>query len=185
MTGVQTCALPISGRRKALAMIGLFLGIFIILLQFSRHRDARKTSFALLGLAVGGFGMLSSLGDGMSGASGYGSYSERGGSTFDNAWERFYDLGLASVGWAIDQVGILGLGAGAVSQGSQHFGVPEELTGAAEGGLGKIIVELGIPGLVVATWVLWMLAKTVRRLLAQTDRASSEASTTADRKSVV
>ena len=172
-------AIFLTGRRKALAMIGLFLGIFIILLQFSRHRDLRKTSFALLGLAVGGFGMLSSLGDGMSGASGYGSYAERGGSTFEGAWERFYDLGLASVGWAIDQVGFLGLGAGAVSQGSQHFGVPEELTGAAEGGLGKIIVELGIPGLVIVTWVLWMLAKTVRRLLAQTDRASGEASAVA------
>ena len=44
-------------------MIALFVGIFIILLQFSRHRDARKASFALLGLAISVLGMLSYLGE--------------------------------------------------------------------------------------------------------------------------
>ena len=172
-------AIYLTGRRKALAMIGLFVGILIILLQFSRHRDARKTSFALLGLALGVIGMLAYMGEDLSDASAFRSYADRGSSTFDGAWERFYNLGLGSVGWAVDQVGILGLGAGAVSQGSQHFGVEESMTGAAEGGLGKIIVELGIPGLVIVTWVLWIIAKTIRRLLAQTDRTSGQASTTA------
>lgn len=176
---VLVLAIYLTGRRKALVMIGLFIGIFIILLQFSQHRDARKTGFALIGLAVGALGMVFYLGEDLSEASAFRSYADRGSSTFDGAWDRFFTLGVGSVGWAIDQVGFLGLGAGAVSQGSQHFGVEGEIAGAAEGGLGKIIVELGIPGLVIVTWVLWIVARTVRRLLALTDRTSGEASTTA------
>ena len=169
----------LTGRRKALAMVGLFVGILAVLLQFSRHQGARKTSVALFGVAASAIGTLYYVGGDLSDASTFRAYAERGGSTFDSAWERFYGLGIGSVGWAIDQVGFLGIGAGAVSQGGQHFGVDESLTGAAEGGLGKIIVELGVPGLVIVTWVLWIVAKTLRGLLAQVDRLSGDASATA------
>ncbi len=169
-------AIYLTGRRKALALIALFMGILIVLVHFSRHRDARKAGFALIGVAVGVFGIFLFLSEDLSDSSAFQAYSERGGSTFDDALDRFYSLGLASAGWAIDQVGFLGLGAGAVSQGSQHFGVDAEMTGAAEGGLGKIIVELGIPGLIVSAWLLWVLARVIRRLLAHTDRVGSGAS---------
>ncbi len=165
----------LTGRRKALATIGLFVGIFAVLLQYSRHRDARKASYALFGVAASAIATLYYIGADLSEATTFQVYAQRGGSTYEDAWDRFYMLGIGSVVSAIDQVGFLGLGAGAVSQGAQHFGGDESIAGAAEGGLGKIIVELGIPGLIVITWVLWIMAKTVRRLLAQMDRVGGEA----------
>ena len=72
-------------------------------------------------------------------------------------------------------MGFFGLGAGVVSQGGQHFGVDEQLAGAAEGGLGKVIVELGIPGLIILTWVLSVIIRTVRKLLALAQNSSGEA----------
>jgi hypothetical protein len=52
--------------------------------------------------------------------------------------------------WAYDRFGPLGAGLGVGTQGTQHFS--GEISGAAEGGLGKITVELGIPGLFVMGW---------------------------------
>lgn len=158
-------AIYLTGRRKALAMIGLFVGIFVILLQFSRNRDARSASIALIGLAVGILSMLFYLTDDTSEDSPYRPYTARASTVYGDAWERFSELGLGSIGMAIYRVGFFGLGTGVVSQGGQHFGVDAELAGAAEGGLGKIIVELGIPGLIVLVWVLYVIARTIRSQL--------------------
>ena len=173
-------AIYLTGRRKALAMVALFSGILIVLLHFSRNRDARKAGVALTGVAVVAFGMLFNLPGDLTAGTSYGVYAERGQSLAGDAWERFYKLGLASVGGAIDAAGFLGYGAGVVSQGGQHFGGGQEFeavaaVGAAEGGLGKIIVELGIPGLLVLAWVLWVFAGAVRKLLAGTDPATGSA----------
>jgi O-antigen ligase len=55
--------------------------------------------------------------------------------------------------WAYDGYGFLGAGLGVGTQGTQHFGGGGAMAGAAEGGLGKIAVELGIPGLLVTGWI--------------------------------
>jgi hypothetical protein len=72
-------------------------------------------------------------------------------------------------------VGPWGLGAGSVSQGTQHFG------GAfgsarynAEGGLGKITVELGVPGLLLAMLSALLIARSLRRALAVVAKADPE-----------
>ncbi len=67
--------------------------------------------------------------------------------------DRFVDLGLEPVQWAIEGFGWLGGGLGIASQGAQHFGGGAEVFGGAgEGGLGKITAELGVPGLLIALW---------------------------------
>jgi hypothetical protein len=61
------------------------------------------------------------------------------------------------------------LGVG--TQGTQHFGGGEEgIGGAAEGGLGKITLELGIPGLFLMGWFgisvfrqLWRIMRAASR----------------------
>jgi hypothetical protein len=53
--------------------------------------------------------------------------------------------------WAYDYYGLLGAGLGMGTQGAQHFGGGEQA--AAEGGLGKITLELGIPGLFLMGWI--------------------------------
>jgi hypothetical protein len=66
--------------------------------------------------------------------------------------------------WAMDGYGWMGGGLGIGSQGAQHFGA--EPSGAAEGGLGKLTVELGVPGLFLIAWVLWRGLRFVSRILA-------------------
>lgn len=168
-------AIYLTGRRKALGMIVVFTGLLIVLLQFSRRRDARSTGIALLGVAAAAVVAASFLSDNLADGAGFRAYSERGDSAVGDAWERFYSLGISSLGWAIDAAGFFGAGAGVISQGGQHFGSDENLAGAGEGGLAKIIIELGVPGLVVVTWVLTVLVRTVRRLLAFADQSSAQA----------
>jgi hypothetical protein len=71
------------------------------------------------------------------------------------------------VGWAWNAGGFFGIGAGAASQGSQHFATEGliEMRGAAEGGLGKIVLELGMPGLVLALLAAALIARNLRRVL--------------------
>jgi hypothetical protein len=67
--------------------------------------------------------------------------------------DRFVDLGLEPVRWAVEGFGWFGGGLGVASQGAQHFGGGAGVFGGAgEGGLGKITAELGVPGLVIVLW---------------------------------
>jgi hypothetical protein len=98
-----------------------------------------------------------------------------GATGFADAPDRFSSLGLASVGWAFDQYGLAGAGAGTGSQGGQHFAGEAELVGgAAEGGLGKVTAELGLPGLLAAAWLLIALVWALWRGRAEAQRLSPE-----------
>ena len=57
--------------------------------------------------------------------------------------------------WAYRRVGVFGGGLGIASQGSYLFNVSNIAGGSGEGGLGKIMVELGLPGLVCIIWLVW------------------------------
>jgi hypothetical protein len=85
--------------------------------------------------------------------------------------ERFQQLGLAPVRWAIDSFGVWGAGLGTGSQGTQHF-TRTVKSGAAEGGLGKITMELGVPGLVAIFFLAAAFARYLWRLLTSLSRAS-------------
>jgi hypothetical protein len=74
-------------------------------------------------------------------------YLDRTGTVFGDMQNRFLQLGLAPFLWAYNWFGLLGGGAGIGTQGVQNFGVAGEYIGAAEGGIGKIMLELGLPGL--------------------------------------
>jgi hypothetical protein len=56
--------------------------------------------------------------------------------------------------YVIQQNGLLGAGAGLGSQGAQHFGGGSDVVGlAAEGGLGKVLAELGVLGVLLLCWL--------------------------------
>ena len=89
----------------------------------------------------------------------FGLYVARGVSVFGDAWDRMYNLGLMPVTWAYNRTGLLGGGVGIGSQGTQHFGGGGAIFGgAAEGGLGKIMLELGILGLFILPWLAYATA---------------------------
>lgn len=83
----------------------------------------------------------------------YNIYMARSKTVFEALPDRFTELGLAPVMWAYGWFGIFGGGVGIGTQGVQHLAEMGDHIGAAEGGLGKIALELGFPGLFIAGWL--------------------------------
>jgi hypothetical protein len=144
--------------------VASFLAVYFAILYYFRHRAGKKSLIAVCVPGVAAVAVALAI---MPAGASFRPYIDRGQTVFGGVGERFTDLGLASVGWAIYRGGFLGLGAGAGSQGTQHFfeGGAVIAGGAAEGGLGKVAVELGIPGLILVSWALILVARNVWRVL--------------------
>jgi hypothetical protein len=153
----------LTGRRKMLVIVATYLAVYLALLFYYRHRSGRRA--LLLVCALSGALVAPALSMAPGGGA-FQPYIARGQTVFGGASDRFTDLGLASVGWGLAAGGFFGLGAGAGSQGTQHFaGGSAIAAGAAEGGLGKVAVELGIPGLVLVVIAIVLVGRNVRRTL--------------------
>jgi len=70
----------------------------------------------------------------------------------------------------IDQFGIMGAGLGSATQGVRHITGQDLNVGWQEGGLGKLAVELGLPGLVAVAFFGWVLFRTLFTLSVIPDR---------------
>lgn len=153
----------LTGRRKMLVIVATYLAIYLSLLFYYRHRSGRRILFLVCVLCAAFLGTARSM---AFSEGSYRPYLDRGQTAFGDAAARFTDLGLGSVGWAIAAGGFFGLGAGAGSQGTQHFSSGlGAASGAAEGGLGKVAVELGVPGLVLVVIAFILVARNVRLAL--------------------
>lgn len=102
----------------------------------------------------------------------YSLYVARSQSVFNEAPARFVELGIAPITWAYERFGFLGAGLGVGTQGAQYLGGRGEDAGAAEGGLGKITLELGIPGLLVMGWVGILFVRNLWRIMRAASRHS-------------
>jgi hypothetical protein len=148
----------LTGRRKLVIEFGVFVSTYLILWLIFEKRAGKLAIVAVTTAAVGGYLFLGSvLREPVptqfteTAFADYSAYVGRTQSAFGDAPSRFVELGLAPVMWAYDSFGFLGAGLGMGTQGTQHFGGGAEA--AAEGGLGKITLELGIPGLFLMGWV--------------------------------
>lgn len=61
------------------------------------------------------------------------------------------------------QVGLMGAGLGAATQGMHHL-VSQSRLGWQEGGMGKIAVEIGLPGLLALMLIVWVAGALLLRL---------------------
>ena len=149
--GVLNCLL--SGRRKAVYMVVVFALAFLWR-YFRRLTAAHAIAVLLLvGLVSGVIYKISQ--DEKS------SVYARGTVTTQEEVLQRLEGGLAET---TRQFGILGAGLGAATQGVEHFHLVEGGTvGWQEGGLGKLAVELGVPGLLAVI----LLAFTIFRLMLQ------------------
>jgi hypothetical protein len=150
----------LTGRRKMIVEIAIFLGCYFFLQGWFRRGNTRLAimSAALGVLAAISAALLIPADQQLSPArvqaveySEFSKYSNRAKSVFEEVPGRVLELGVKPVSWAVDQYGWFGAGLGIGSQGAQHFGA--QTSGAAEGGLGKLTVELGVPGLLLAGWL--------------------------------
>jgi len=165
--------ITLTGRRKMVMLTVLFLaGYSLALLYYRKTLNARYFfGFMLIG-SVFWLGLeLLSL-DGYSRS--LRDYIARGSSVFGDATGRFVQLGINPIQWAFNRVGILGGGLGIASQGNYLFNVAKVAGGSGEGGLGKIMVELGLQGLVCVVWLGFALARHVDKSIRLSLRTREE-----------
>lgn len=75
-----------------------------------------------------------------------------------DAPDRFASV-ISAIGWIWQAGGFAGLGVGSASVGAQHFGLRVPV--APEAGLGKLMAELGVPGLVLGLVLAVAVARTL------------------------
>ena len=161
-------ALVFTGRRKGLVEIALFVLAYLACLAWFRKR-ALKTALVLASLCLVGVGLFAFTDTGD--ALGISPYYERGASIGMAEADRYRRFSTRAIWYTIQRNGWLGVGAGTGSQGAQYFGGGPQIVGsAAEGGLGKVVAELGVPGLVIVVFLaialgrhLWRLARVAGR----------------------
>lgn len=156
-------AVALTGRRKMLAEVVLFLVLYGFLVGQYRRGGSRiaQTIMGLLfvGVLVGQLfatsGQVSELAP----------YLGRGATILADSTERLYAMTISQFRWVILENGFLGSGAGTGAQGSQYFGGGVQLVGgSAEGGLGKVLAELGVPGALALLWLAVAVGRVILRI---------------------
>src|SRR6185503_6298317 len=158
----------LTGRRKFLVEIVLFVSIYFLMLIWFRGTAitsailAKSALLLVSGLALGSTAYMYVATDRTT--SEIRPYYERGVSVQGDVTKRVEVMTFESFQYVIAQNGILGSGAGTGSQGVQHFG--GQTTGAAaEGGLAKVLAELGVPGFLLMLWLVISLGRYVWSIL--------------------
>ncbi len=168
-------AILMTGRRKMIMQIMQFVVFYSVLLLYFKNAISGKFVVAVVVAA-----MLIWFGIEILFPGGYGSqfelYAQRGATVFSDALDRMYQLGYRPIEWAINRVGVFGAGVGVGSQGATIFWEGKHIAGGAgEGGLGKITLELGIPGLILIAVLLIGLFKYIMHILSYVAQLNDEA----------
>jgi len=151
----------LSGRRKAIYFVAVFAAVFVWR-YFRRLKFQQVFAFAAAGVAI------AFVVHGVSTDREASVYTRAALTTQQEVAERLE----GGVGETISQFGVLGAGLGVATQGAYHFA--QEASGDAvfgwqEGGLGKLAVELGLPGLLAFALLAWRMLKTMNRIARYTD----------------
>lgn len=176
----------LTGRRKLLVEITIFISCYLFLVAWLQRGMARLAMVVLIMGVVGYVGIVGFIapdlvqssytksmridsGQRMEG------YTERGKSVFADLPKRVNDVGLQPLVYSVETFGWWGAGLGTGSQGTNSIAEEHGINRwAAEGGLGKVAMELGVPGLFMAAWLLVALAKHLRRQIASIARTSPQ-----------
>jgi hypothetical protein len=174
----------LTGRRKMLVEITVFIFTYLFLVAWLQRGMAR---LAVVALALGAVGYIGIVGfvapdpvqrtyaSGDADTKRIEGYAARGQTVFADLPKRVNELGLQPIRWAIEIHGWLGAGLGTGSQGTADVAQANGINrGVAEGGLGKVTMELGVPGLAIAAWLLVALARHLRGQLAIAARLSPQ-----------
>src|SRR5262249_43870139 len=117
----------LTGRREIFVMIAIFMSTYLsLLLLFGKGGLKLALSIFLGGLLTYGlvtFWIVEQPYDiPQPGTVAYQHYAERTATVGSDISQRFLDLGLDPIQWALEDFGWLGGGLGIASQGAQHFG---------------------------------------------------------------
>lgn len=152
LSGILAFTSLLTGRRKAIVQVIVFMGLFIWLLARYGTGKSRQQLFGVALSTVGLAAMVlvldptEFLGDDL------GEYLSRAASAPNDIWTRFNILGVNAFFRGLDISNGLGLGVGTLAQTGDAL-VPT-VSGAgfrfvSESGLGKVTAELGLPGILI------------------------------------
>lgn len=161
-------SLVLTGRRKFLVEISMFMAFAAALVTYFRSGAGRLAMVFAIAAVISAVVFYYVSSNELPGE--WAAYMDRSASTPSDSGGRLTHMTVDMFQYVIRQNGFFGSGAGTGSQGAQHFGGGAVLVGAAaEGGLGKVLAELGVPGLLLLAWILaaagvyiWKEARTVR-----------------------
>ncbi|MEO6259377.1 MAG: hypothetical protein ABIP63_03470 [Thermoanaerobaculia bacterium] len=154
--GFLNCLL--SGRRKALYMIAVFAAV-LLWRYVRRLKVTDYLTFLLVALVIGGVMHKVSSNE-------ESSVYTRGAETSRHELFGRLEGGLSGT---VEQYGFMGAGLGSATQGSQHLAVGKASLGWQEGGLGKLAVELGIPGVLSVALLIVVMFRVLLELTAHPD----------------
>ena len=145
----------LTGRRKFIITIAIFAFAYMSLQAFfiRRSRGHAITLTAITGciFAIGYQILDLDLGAESRAPGDYELYVLRTQTAFGDVFGRAYELGVLPITWAYNRFGLLGAGLGVGTQGINYIvDISQQIGGAAEGGLGKLMIELGAAGLITA-----------------------------------
>lgn len=176
----------LTGRRKMLVEITVFLSMYFFLVAWLQRGLAR---LAMVLLAMGAIGYVLIVGFvapdlvqnsyskrlSMENAHRIEGYAARGQSVFADLPARVNAVGVQPLLFAVNEFGWLGAGLGTGSQGTNDIAEANDIDRwAAEGGLGKLAMELGVPGLLLAVWLVNALARHLGRQLGALGKISPQ-----------
>jgi len=153
----------LTGRRKMILQIVIFSTLYFPVLRFYQGTLSTRFASGMIVLTLLVWSAAYVTLPALEGTR-YDLYFARGATVFGDAGERFSTLGLASISWAYNSFGFFGGGLGVAAQGAQHFSSIGG-SGAGEGGLGKLVSELGPLALVLFAWLAFLVAKHLHHCL--------------------
>jgi hypothetical protein len=176
----------LTGRRKMLLEIAVFISTYMFLFAWMQQGMA-KLAMTLLAMLVVGYVLIVgfvapdlvqhsySKSMTLENSSGIAGYAVRGQSVLADVPDRFRAMGVQPIISAVETYGWLGAGLGTGSQGTSEIVRNLNLDRwMSEGGLGKITMELGVPGLLVALWLAIALARHLRMHLIAATKSSPQ-----------
>jgi len=161
-----------TGRRKALVLVLIFAAFYLLLFSRKASPDSRERVISTL---LGGVGLtyaayalflITAKGDN------FDLYLNRALSAKDELLNRFQAQGVGALVRALEVSGGYGLGVGAganignleINQAAQDLRANIQSLGyVSEGGGGRIVAELGLPGLIVGGILLALILLTIQR----------------------
>ena len=163
----------VTGRRKMLVYVMVFGSVYLALFAWFLRGKARLAVFGIVACVIGYLALLGvgpdpgessfdkqdwTLASRDAGAA----WQARAMTVFSDIPDRFQMMAYWPVEWAVREFGWMGGGLGAGAQGAQYFGGGmSKFGGAGEGGLGKITLDLGLPGIPIFFWILYAVCKQV------------------------
>lgn len=145
----------LTGRRKLIVSVVIFVTTYWFLIIIYYQRSLRVAAvvvlFGMTALWIAGKQYyVTEQQDDI-----YDLYVERASGVFADITERGRLLGIGAVVSAVKKYGLIGIGAGTASQGARlDSRARVRPTYEAEGGLGRIVIELGLIGLLVSFWLI-------------------------------